>query len=294
MLRNLLPKRLRRALGAIRDVSVTHFYVAKAMRRLNHPRAGRPHGLPGELMISLTSYPARFATLHLTLACLLDQSAKADRTILWIAHDDIEKLPAAITELKGRGLEIRACEDLRSYKKLVPALEAFPNAFIATADDDVYYPRDWLNALVAGIKTSPRTIACHRAHRITRESSGRVAPYLDWDFDVQDDAARRPSTDLLPTGVGGVIYPPGSLDRRATDRSLFQRLSRHGDDLWFYWCAHMTGTRHQKVGTRFHQIVWPETQSSSLWERNEAGRNDLMIEALERELGSTDGILRHD
>jgi hypothetical protein len=41
----------------------------------------------------LTSYPARFETLHLALSCLLDQSVKADRTILWVAHKDEDHLP---------------------------------------------------------------------------------------------------------------------------------------------------------------------------------------------------------
>ena len=75
-----------------------------ASRRARRPRAGRKHSLPGELIVSLTSYPARFGTLHLTLGCLLDQSIKADRTILWIAHDDLDQLPAAVRELEQHGL----------------------------------------------------------------------------------------------------------------------------------------------------------------------------------------------
>jgi hypothetical protein len=45
-----------------------------ARRRLRRPRPGKRHGLDGELIVSLTSYPARYDTLHLTLGCLLDQS----------------------------------------------------------------------------------------------------------------------------------------------------------------------------------------------------------------------------
>ena len=35
----------------------------------------RPHGLPGPLIISLTSYPARFSSLHLVLRALLHVAA---------------------------------------------------------------------------------------------------------------------------------------------------------------------------------------------------------------------------
>jgi hypothetical protein len=218
--------------------------------------------------------------LHLTLACLLDQSVKPDRVILWIAHDDMSQLPAEVRLLEARGLEVRGCDDLRSFKKLVPALEALPDAFIATADDDVYYPADWLETLIGGVKDG--AIACRRAHRIKRMSDGSVAPYLEWALDVQDAASRRPSTDLLPTGAGGILYPPHSLDRRVNNRELFQRLCPDGDDLWFYWCARLSGTLHKKVGGKMRVVTWPESQKSSLWAANEH-ENDRMMQRLEAE-----------
>jgi hypothetical protein len=234
--------------------------------------------------VSLTSYPARFGTLHFTLACLLDQSVQPDRVILWIAREDMHQLGREMRELERRGLEIRDCDDLRSFKKLVPALEEFPDAFIATADDDVYYRRNWLEELVEGVRASPETITCHRAHRIRKMASGEFAPYLEWEFDVQDHGARAPSSDIVATGVGGILYPPHSLDPRVTDRSLFQRLCADGDDLWFYWCARMSGTPHKKVGPKMRLATWRGSQEASLWKVNEVGGNDRMIAALQAEL----------
>jgi hypothetical protein len=192
-------------------------------------------------------------------------------------------VPAAVRNLKTRGLEIRSCDDLRSFKKLVPALAAFPAAFIATADDDLYYSRGWLEALVDGVGDG--VISCHRAHRIKRAAEGVTAPYLEWDFDVQDSASRKPSPDLLPTGAGGILYPPNSLDPRVTDRGVFERLCPDGDDLWFYWCARMAGGLYKKVGGKMRLTLWPGSQDSSLWGNNEAGGNDRMIAALEAEFG---------
>src|SRR5438445_5466095 len=131
--------------------------------RLSWP--GRTHRLPGELIVSLTSYPARYATLPLTLKCLLAQSIKADKTILWIAHEDMASLPKSITDLQARGLEIRPCKNVRSYKKIIPALAAFPNAFIATADDDVYYSSHWPEKMVS--LAGNNTIVCHRADMVS-------------------------------------------------------------------------------------------------------------------------------
>jgi hypothetical protein len=282
MLRNLLPRRVRRTLGRLRDAALSRWFATRARQRLNRHSITRPHNLPSELIVSLTSYPPRFATLHLTLGCLLDQTVTADRTTLWIAHRDIDQLPTAVRSLEGRGLEIRACDDLRSYKKLIPALQAFPEAFIVTADDDAYYPRTWLEELVEGVAGAPGVIACHRAHRIKRAADGTLSSYLEWQFDVNDDAARRPSSDLVPTGAGGILYPPHCFDERVTDRRSFERLCPQGDDLWFYWCARAAGTLHNKVGPKMRLVTWPRSQNWSLWSANES-ENDRMSRHLEAE-----------
>ena len=278
-LKALVPRQLRKAVRA--TLNRTYFASAarRALWRLAYPRKGRPHDLGAELIVSLTSYPPRFSTLHQTIACLLDQTVRPDRLILWIALDDLRVLPKRVTNLETRGLEIRTCEDLRSYKKLVPVLEAFPEAFIATADDDLYYPPDWLEELVTGADRS--TIVCHRAHRLVRRADGKLAPYLDWEFDVQDQRARESSSDLVPTGVGGVFYPPHSLHPMVANRALFEALCPHGDDLWFYWCARMADTPCRKVGGRLRLIVWEGTRESALWNSNERGGNDQMLRALQ-------------
>ena len=44
-----------------------------------------------------------------------------------------------ITRLRRHGLDIRTTEDIGPYKKIIPALLAFPEAIIVTADDDIFY-----------------------------------------------------------------------------------------------------------------------------------------------------------
>ena len=88
------------------------------------PGSQRPHNLLGELIVSLTSYPRRFPILKFTIRSLLNQTVRPDRVILWLAEDDVTYLPSAVRRLAG--LEVRTCPDLRSFKKLIPALEQFP------------------------------------------------------------------------------------------------------------------------------------------------------------------------
>jgi hypothetical protein len=248
-------------------------------------RTGRPHGLNGELILSLTSYPPRFPTLHLVLACLLRQTVTPDRLLLWIATDDLSLLPREVRRLQDLGVEIVPCEDLKSFKKLIPALKAFPDAFIATVDDDVAYPPDLLERLVRGAEENRSVITCNRAHRVKRRPDGSLAPFRDWQFNVADEAARRPSTDIIPLGVGGILYPPRALHPMVDDAEMFQRLCPHGDDLWFYWCARALGTHYKKVGSRMGLPLFRGSQQSSLFSANVRGGNDRMIAALEEELG---------
>jgi hypothetical protein len=246
---------------------------------------GRHHKIPGELIVSLTSYLPRFATLHLTLQSLLAQSVKPDRLVLWIAHGDTDLLPAAVRELEKHGLEIRECDDLKSYKKLVPALCAFPDSFIVTADDDLYFPPDWLSEIVSGFAGDYRSICCRRAVRLNRSASGELAPFLDWQHRVTDRRARQPSADIVAETGAGALFPPRSLHPVATKVELFQRLAPTADDLWFFWCARMAGTSVYMTGGKSRLITWAGSQDESLWADNREGGNDRTIRALIDEFG---------
>lgn len=274
--------KLRKSLDIFR-VAATDLLIARLRSGEWIPATGAGHGLPRELIVSLTSFPPRFGTLDLTLASLLNQSIAPDRIILWLARGDEAQLPQAVRDLPR--VSIQTCDDLGSYKKLVPALEAYPGSFIATADDDVFYGEDWLRTMVSGVVPGEPLIVCRRAHRLTLSADARIAPYADWARKVRDAAARRPSVDLVPNGVGGVLYPPGVFDPIVLDRVLFTRLCPKGDDLWFYWTARRAGSRHRQCGGAFWQLHWPDTQDSGLWMINQEGGNDVMVKALEAEFG---------
>lgn len=283
MLRRLFPVPLRRLLRSWLDKPAVKRARRLAMRPI--PKDRPSHGLDGELIVSLTSYPARFPQLHLTLRSLLHQSIRPDRLILWIAEEDRGQLTPETRALEKDGLEIATCPDLRSFKKLVPSLARFPNAYVVTADDDLYYRSDWLSTLVDEVEPGERVVMCHRAHRLINDAAGLVRPYRERQSDVHDQAARTNSHDLVATTGAGALFPPASLHPVVLDQEKFLRICPHGDDLWFAWCAALAGTPVRKVGARFRVLNWPGTTDDSLWSQNEAGGNDRMIEALQQEFG---------
>lgn len=206
-----------------------------------------------ELIVSLTTIPERVCGIHVVIDSLLRQSLKPDRVILWLNEYDEPgrpilsrgTLPESLTRLERRGLTIEWCRNIGSYCKLIPALRMFPNALIATADDDVYYSRDWLRGLYETYIEDPRSIPCHRAHLMRRAPSGGFLPYREWEYYAPGVTGPEPL--LFPTGVGGILYAPGHLHPDVTNESIFLKLCPKADDVWFKAMALANGTISRKV-----------------------------------------------
>jgi hypothetical protein len=230
------------------------------------------------LIVSLTSYPPRFPTLALTLRCLLGQSVRPDRIILWIAPQDEAKLPKEVLALKKRGLEISTTSDIGSFKKIVPALKAFPEAVIATADDDVYYWRTWLEEMTTTWSGAFNEIVCHRANGIILGFDGRPRPYSEWPMGV---AKQGSTVDVFPTGVEGVLYPPGSLSPKVLDSETFTKVCPRADDIWLYWMARLAGSKFRLTGRGRRPCLWPNSQEVALYRANVLQNgNDSQIETM--------------
>lgn len=261
--------------------------VARAMTELDTRHAtSEPHGLDGKLIVSLTSYVSRFDMLAHTLRSLLKQSMQADQTILWVGHSDYDQLPDDVLACQAMGLTIKATEDIRSYTKIIPTLKTHPDAYIVTADDDVYYEANWLSDLVEAHHKSGAKVICHRAHKVGLDPHNMPKPYEEW---TQNYSEAEHSRVVFPTGVSGVFYAPNCFDDRVVDQSLFQTLCPHADDVWLYWMHRLTGGCAQKIGGRRRILEWNMQPSSDLRSYNvlENG-NDTQIKALIEKFGFPD------
>lgn len=266
-----------------------HYWNAAVVNLLFAKRraTAQVHSLPGELVVSLTSFPPRYPQLHLTLKCLLSQSLRVDRVVLWLARKDFESLPDTVKDLQEQGLTIGLLdEDLKSYNKLLPALAAYPAAFIATADDDLLYRHRWLEELVDTWTPGENVIPGHRGHRITRAADGRVQPYTDWPAQKQ---ACAPDDLLLLTGVGGILYPPHCFDNEVFAAEKLSRLCPGADDIWFYFMLRRRGYHFKKIGPAFKVRNWIGSQKFALNKHNLGGSgNDQCIQ---RMMAAYPGIL---
>ncbi len=249
------------------------------IRRAPVRRTQRSSGLDKPLIVSLTSYPPRYRTLLPTLKSLLRQDMAADRIILWIAHGDFDHLPSDIRRLTRSGLEVRSCADLGPYKKFVETRRLWHDAFIVTADDDVLYTPTWLSELVAGYLSGFPAVIAFRARLIKRHEAG-FAPYDHWPLIYTSNLQ---SDDLLPNGLGGVLYPPQSLRDESLDVDLFTRLCAKGDDLWLMWMTRRAGFTTRMVQRPREPLAWRGSEQVGLWKTGNAGmtgQNDVYLRAL--------------
>lgn len=287
---NLIPKFLWRPLKKHFRNQQNLIRLARAERAVASfkvPRA-KAHGLPGPLVVSLTSYPPRYTMLAKTLKSLLMQNVKPDHLILWLAVGTESSLPDDVLALQANGLEIRYCDELWSYKKIIPALETFPEAYIVTADDDLYYDKKWLKTIVQGVDSEKPVIVCRRAHRPVLRK-GELAPYGDWEHDVVTSGAI--DDCIFPTSGAGALYPPGSLSLEVFDRDVFMSVCRFADDVWLFVMALRRGSKFRQVGGGFAQIAWDSAPSTSLLHHNiTGGGNDRQLAAVLEHYGSSDLI----
>lgn len=280
-----LPRRLYNSLH-YQQLEYLHRFLAAFSCRRGVTDAKREQ----ELIVSLTTIPERIGTIHLCLESLLRQSIKPDRIILWLSESNepsrpkisAGELPPALTKLVQRGLEIRWCEDIRSFRKIMPALRAFPDALIVTADDDIFYPRNWLRKLYAAYQREPQYIHCHRAHLIKYNPSGVPLPYRQWNFLAPGHQG--PSLDLFPTTGGGVLYAPGHLHREVLNEQAFLELCPKADDVWLKVMSIMNDVKCKKTSAdslQIMEICIPNNRTLSS-ENVEQNRNDFQIQAIRR------------
>jgi len=192
-----------------------------------------------QVVVSLTSFPPAIPYAAGAIRSILNGSILPDKLVLYVTlsqfenEDVLEEL--RILSREKPVFEIRNYDrDIRSYRKLVPALQDFPESIIVTIDDDVYYHQHMLRDLLNLHAQIPDAILAHRAKKIKCGKPYRKWAKYRWYHFLSKRIHR--SYANLQTGVGGVLYPPHALRRDMLDVDLFTEIAPSTDDIWF-WAA---------------------------------------------------------
>jgi hypothetical protein len=240
-----------------------------------------------DIIVSLTSFGHRVAdSAPYAIYTLFTQKQLPNRIILFLDHDNWNStnIPALLQKLQKSGLEIMFCEDIRPYKKLIPAMRLFPENTIITVDDDVYYNENTIAELLYSYeKSDKKTVICHWAF-IAEQRNGKFIPYSQW----KDNVYGNHNSFLSPVGQDGVLYPARVFDEEMLKSDVFMKLCT-GDDIWFWIQEYRKNINVQLVpkSSKHHNTFvntvdqWAPTQKSALYYLNVIeGRNDINLRNL--------------
>lgn len=225
-----------------------------------------------KIIASLTTFPDRINSVAITIKTIMNQTVKADEINLYLAIEQFPNkendLPSELLKLKDFGLQIKFCNDIKSYKKIIPALKEYKNDIIITFDDDIYYEKDTIETLYNSYLKNPKAIQANRIWHIELKEN-RVIPkdksFLYWN----EENYKTPSFFNTIIGCGGVLYPPNSLSKMVLDEEKFKSIIPTQDDIWLWGMAVLKGTKIQlNKGYSANLITVENTQNSGLCKLN--------------------------
>ena len=214
--------------------------TALKFKRIPTEELKRKSNITLPVIVTLTSIPSRLNIIDLTIRSILNQPCKPEKILLWLHEDLKETIPSKLSELQGDIFEIHFQTGLTcSHRKLIYALQEFPEHTLVTCDDDLIYHSSWLASLYNEHQQYPTSIIANECRLISYDENGELLPYKQWK--MQSDTGLN-DRRLLPIGYGGVLYPAHSLHQDSINSELFLKLAPKADDLWFRMMSFLNGT----------------------------------------------------
>ncbi len=243
-----------------------------------------------DVVVSLTSYGKRITnSLPYTLYSLLIQEVLPSKIVVFLDKDEIcpESLPQELHHMEKCGVEFYYVENLRSYKKLIPALKLFPEQPILTVDDDMYYATNFVKVFLdAYLVSDKKTVLGTVGRWVTRDQDGQLLPYLSWR-NLEEGDPKRDQVSFF--GCGGCFYPPHIFDAEILKEDIFMKLAPSADDIWFWVMEYRAGIATQliitddKLYTPIDRTTWfDRKRSDCLTTHNDVGGlNNKQFKALQ-------------
>lgn len=232
----------------------------------------------GDIVVSVTSYGRRVTdALPYMLYSLLTQTLLPKKIVVYLDNDNwsIDSLPWQLKRLQEVGVDVRFCNDIRSYKKLIPALIDFPNNAILTLDDDMYYHKNYIEWMTKAYDQSDKRTVLGQWGYIPTKLEGQYIPYNQWldcKMGSKDD-------EKSFIGCCGICYPPHVFDDEILREDIFMQLCPTADDIWFWAMQERQGIRRAYIdpwGRGYHVSVnrieeYDWSQTGTLMSQNLVG-----------------------
>ena len=204
------------------------------------------HERRSEVIVSFTSFPARINHVYLVVNCLLRQTVLPEKIVLWLSRDQFEgiSLPENLLNLQNDIFEIRFVDgDIRSHKKYHYVLAEYPEKQILIVDDDLYYPTDMIEDMLAAAEARPGTLIC-RFGSIAEYSEGKIMPYNEWWNEVSGTCS---DPNFFFGSGGGTLLKKDMLHPDVLDLETALKLAPLADDVWLNAMVNLAGTPKYKL-----------------------------------------------
>lgn len=235
--------------------------------------------MKSNIIVSLTSYGIRLSKVHEVIYSILSGVLLPDKIVITIYKGDEHLITDELKKMcSDNDLEIIICDDdLRPHKKYYYTMCKYRNNPIVTIDDDVIYPPTFLSELYSAYKNF-NCIISRRSRKISRDDSGNLLPYKMWPLFCGESV---PSFDYLPTGIGGVLYPPNALHISEGIMHLIKD-NLTTDDILLYSLAVKNNIKIKniKASQMYKEIKDKEIFDIGLWRNENIENNDISIKKL--------------
>ena len=239
--------------------------------------------------ITMTAISSRFGSLPQTIKSLLGQNYPNFKVRLYLSREpflidngigDAPPSPlTAMVQSHPDRFQISVVPNIGSYRKLIPFLiETWGQRnLVATADDDTFYPADWLQRLVRSYLRL-RCVIAYRGHYMQHDGHF-LTPYRSW---MSCRVRRNPDIFCLPTGKDGVLYDTIFFHPSVMDYQSALQIAPTADDLWFKWHTAVGDVPVYLINPDYRAHTFPHAGfRQSLYEAfNKGGKNDEAIEKL--------------
>lgn len=184
------------------------------------------------VIVSLTSFPARINNVWQVVECMKRQSYKPTKIVLWLSKEQFPQsgcIPRSLRDREGEIFEIRFVEgDIRSHKKYYYAAKAYPNALLFLIDDDIYYPTTIIERTIKAHNKYPNAVIANYGYHIAYNNDGSLKPYNSWpkEYHFSDSA------DIFFGSGGGTLLCPAELHNELTNINKAIELAPIADDIW--------------------------------------------------------------